>query len=181
MTCKTEHCNREITNKKRQLCRRCYQYWWTTEAPHKPRCKVDDCNRPVFVGKDAIYCSMHKRRSNRSGGNPEGVGRGTPGKARGIRNLEGRYVTKEGYVRIKVPGRVGDSGWMLEHRYVMEQVLRRALLPGENVHHRDGNKENNHSDNLELWITFQPAGQRPEDLVEYAEEILRRYKNATDV
>ena len=30
-------------------------------------------------------------------------------------------------------------------------------------------------DNLELWVTTQPAGQRPEDLVKWAREILALY------
>lgn len=32
----------------------------------------------------------------------------------------------------------------------MENMLGRALLPGEVVHHKDGNKKNNNPDNLEL-------------------------------
>jgi len=64
---------------------------------------------------------------------------------------------------------------MLEHRYVIEQKLGRYLLPGENVHHIDGNKLNNAPENLELWVTRQPQGQRIEDAVAWAREILQRY------
>ena len=35
-----------------------------------------------------------------------------------------------------------------EHRVVAENKLGRALLKGEVVHHIDGNKQNNHPDNL---------------------------------
>lgn len=58
----------------------------------------------------------------------------------------------------------------------MEQKLGRYLLPSEQVHHISGVKDDNRPENLELWATPQPAGQRVEDLADWAVEILRRYR-----
>lgn len=62
----------------------------------------------------------------------------------------------------------------------MEQKLGRKLLPGENVHHRRPNsKDDNRIENLELWVTSQPKGQRVEDVVAYCIEMLGRYAPET--
>lgn len=54
----------------------------------------------------------------------------------------------------------------------MSDMLGRALTLGENVHHINGNRRDNRPDNLELWTTAQPSGQRSEDLEEWAFEFL---------
>jgi hypothetical protein len=82
-----------------------------------------------------------------------------------------------GYVIIKVNKGEGDGNrdWKKYHRYLMEKYLGRKLESFENVHHKNGNKEDNNLDNLELWISKQPKGQRPQDLIEYAKWILKIY------
>jgi hypothetical protein len=67
------------------------------------------------------------------------------------------------------------NGKIPEHRLVMSQILGRALVEGENVHHKNGNRKDNRPENLELWNTYQPAGQKPEDKIEYAVGILSLY------
>ncbi|MFF4937275.1 HNH endonuclease [Micromonospora sp. NPDC000729] len=85
--------------------------------------------------------------------------------------------TVQGYVHIFVPDHPNavGQGWVFHHRYVMEQHLKRLLNPYENVHHKNGDRADNRLENLEIWITAQPAGQRVPDRVAHARWLLAQY------
>lgn len=97
--------------------------------------------------------------------------------------VTGRKLTRQGYVYLLAPEHPARNAQnrVAEHRLVMEATLGRYLEPHENVHHKNGVRDDNRPENLELWITKQPSGQRPEDLVAWAYEILERYGTAVSV
>lgn len=64
----------------------------------------------------------------------------------------GKRKDKTGYLIVYSPNHpYARRRFVREHRLVMENYLGRILLPTEIVHHIDGDKANNHIDNLLLF------------------------------
>jgi hypothetical protein len=130
--------------------------WDKLIAPRMKRggnCAVDGCDRPVYAKG---HCSMHHQRVAT-------LGHADPGPAGLLRAASGEGSDDgRGYRVITINGKRH-----MEHRYVMEQHLGRPLLPGENIHHRNGMRSDNRLENLELWVKVQPTGQRVADLVAF--------------
>lgn len=87
-----------------------------------------------------------------------------------------RYA-HQGYVLLYLPEHpnAGKNGMVLEHVKVMSDHLGRPLWTDENVHHKNGKRDDNRLSNLELWSTRQPKGQRVEDKLAFAKEMILRY------
>lgn len=116
------------------------------------------CGVPVVGRSDKVFCSVLCRKRTTHNQTPRG-----PRKS--------RYMNSNGYVEIVTAA----GGKQLEHRMVMESILGRHLLRHENVHHINGVRDDNRPENLELWSTSQPAGQRVVDKVAWALAMIDQY------
>ena len=140
--------------------------------PAKDTCQHAGCERGAHSNG---WCRSHARRV-RLYGDPDA---GQP-----PRTITGDGSLSHGYwyrvvrddERDLVPeGRTKE----LEHRLVMAAVLGRCLLPDEVVHHKNGDRLDNRPENLELWSTAQPKGQRVDDKLQFARMLLERYGSDT--
>lgn len=103
------------------------------------------------VGKRMGFAGEYVRILLKKSGYKARVG-GTPG-SKNYFWKGGRVVDKHGYILVKRNDHpcATRSGYVREHRLVMEQKIGRILDPKEVVHHLDGNPQNNHPDNLHLY------------------------------
>lgn len=128
-------------------------------------CKVDGCAREA---QRAQMCMAHYQRV--------GV-HGDPLAHIPITIFKGWHYHKTGYVVIPSNGHPNGNaaGSIMEHVKIMSDYLGRPLEKNENVHHKNGIRDDNRLENLELWSKRQPTGSRVSDLITYAKEIIEKY------
>jgi len=173
MNCSFDKCSRKSYAK--NLCQSHYKMSLRGEELRtlRPRegarlktCTFDGCPKPH---KGNNLCSGHNYQMKK-------FGELRPLKYNNPGEWGDWYINGSGYLmRTKTINRIRES--QLQHRFVVEQYLGRQLLPGENVHHKNGIRDDNRLENLEIWVSSQPSGQRVEDLVSWAKEILNRYND----
>lgn len=145
--CSIENCGNMALA--RTFCSKHYSRWAVTGNPlqtptgkehgKRRRCTIDGCDR-LWSGHG--YCYAHYRRWKRWG---------DPLKSKRP-NLGKHRYTKEGYVLLFFPNHpnANGKGYVLEHRKVMSDYLKRPLLPTEIVHHKNGQRDDNRVKNLQV-------------------------------
>lgn len=160
--CKEADCDKPVTA--RGWCRMHYVRWYR-QRTEGARCSASSCEAVAYSNG---FCAKHYNRWKRYG-DPEKLVR----QPRGERFQDSRH----GYVYLRRPDHPSAhrQGWVPEHRLVVEEHLGRFLLPDETVHHINGVCDDNRLENLELWASKHPGGQRVADLLSWAREIIERY------
>ena len=136
--------------------------------PVKDTCTVPGCERGAH---SAAYCRSHYNRYRLHGDPLSGGPVRAHGAGGSISHGYWFVVVAESDRHLVPPGRTRD----FEHRIVLARRLGRPLADDEVVHHKNGDRLDNRPENLELWITSQPKGQRVSDRLADAWELIQRY------
>lgn len=183
-----EKLNKDIVRSNAHYCSR--ECWHTKRSQNKKECvvcKVEiNINSEMFSKKFCKVCYIKRfkekfpEKNNSYNRHKVRIKRNLPLNHPLLRNSNKgeSYHTKNGYVFIKKPGYKSSKmkgNYILEHVWVMCEFLGRDLMKHENIHHKNGIRDDNRIENLELWCKGQPAGQRVQDRILFYKEFLEKY------
>lgn len=164
MICGTEGCEKTLRESNKTGF--CGPHTQSINAMNKTICLVIDC---IKFARTRGWCDTHYSNF-RNHGDPEWQDKRIK---QGIVRAPGTGgINAQGYIQFWVEGKM-----TLAHRIVMENMLGRNLLSEETVHHLNGDRTDNRPENLELWSSRQPKGQRVEDKISWAKELLLQYED----
>ena len=132
-----KYCSRECWEKRvskiKRICGYCRKEFWVNP------CKIRN--------QRGIYCSV-KCRKKAMVGEKSATWKG------------GKRRTSKGYILIYEPKHpFAKQGCVFKHRLVMEKYLGRYLELYEQIHHKNGIKDDNRIENLEIVITNPHHGK----------------------
>lgn len=135
-------------------------------GPSMEKCSYDGCEE---YGRIKGLCRRHYEleweRTHIRSRDINGGRKTTDKRKKGLGNL-----TKEGYVvlsGINHPNSFGKRNRIAEHTLVMSESIGRPLYPWEIVHHKNGIRDDNSIENLELCTKYTHIkGQSIKDIVE---------------
>jgi hypothetical protein len=87
------------------------------------------------------------------------------------------YINRDGYLTYKKIGHpcADKNGRVQASHLVVYESTGRLIKKGETVHHINGDTLDNRIENLEMWRSGHPRGQRVEDKIKWCIEFLQEY------
>ncbi len=159
---KTGQKNPNWKGRKEKKCEQCGKKMTLKQSSKRRFCSVECYYKHIQVSSSLVECSNCGKLVVRQDGETT-IKKFCSNKCR-IEEQKKNARYKNGYIGI-------------EHRKVMERFLGRKLFNHEHVHHKNGNKRDNRLENLELWSTSHPFGQRVEDKLVWATEFVKQYSD----
>ncbi len=179
-----QYCQKTYTGcTAKKTCYSCYgllKIYGTATPDHFNR-KCECCGSPFYKKKKSKYCSKecakkiiahqkwlaYRKENNISLDIPKKY---KAPNGSGHRDPHGYvYINKVNHPNSQKRGRI------YEHTFIMSKHLGRPLKKNETVHHKNGIRNDNRIENLELWSKSQPSGQRVQDKIKWCKEFLTEY------